>query len=113
MVIQGNANISLAAGLTRAAAVPQVSPPAAGGVAAQNQPQVQRENLARRFDSVTISAGRGSSQFQEVKSRLLQEVRTSQPAESVDSLREQFRSGQYTPDPRGIAAKMLLMGEER
>ena len=110
MVIQGNANISsLTGSLARQAVQPQSAPavhPSAG--------QPQREtNISRRFDSVTISAERvnAAARLQELRNRLIQEVRANQPAESVEAVREQLQSGTYEVDPKAIAGKMLLFGD--
>ena len=46
-------------------------------------------------------------------SRLSQEVRTSTTTGDIAKLRQQVSSGQYTPDPMSIAARMLFLGEGR
>ena len=115
MIIQGNANNLVTTSHNRTLYQPQFSA-AAQPLASQNQSQaqVQKESFARRFDSVTISGERGSpaSQLQELKSRLVQEVRASRPAESVEAVRDDLRNGVYNIDARAIARKMLLLGDE-
>ena len=75
---------------------------------------VQKGELSRRFDSVTISGdGNGRSSFAlELKSRLSREVRVaSSSGSAVVALRDDIQSGAYQPDPAAIAKKMLLLGE--
>lgn len=73
---------------------------------------VQKEELARRFDSVTISGENGKSSFEmELRSKLAQEVRTATSSGKLSALREEVQSGAYWPDPMAIARKMLLFGE--
>ena len=106
MMIQGNAGITAAQGLVRAYQTQ-----------AYSAPQAQKEDFARRFDSVTLSVGAESGMAGapelELKSRLTQEIRASgvTPSETIASLREQIRNGTYRPDPMETAKKMLLMGE--
>ena len=79
-----------------------------------NVSPAQKGELARRFDSVTISGdGNGRSSFAlELKSRLSREVRVATPSGSIAaSLRNEVQSGAYQPDPAAIARKMLLLGE--
>ena len=110
MVIPGGAGISAASGLSRVYQ-PQ----------SQNQtfsaPQTQREDFARRFDSVSISTptegGPMSPQGLELRGKLVQELRASSitSSDAVLTLREQILNGTYRIDPHEIAKKMLLMGE--
>ena len=71
----------------------------------------RKEDLSRRFDSVQISEGGQGSHQLELKSRLSQEVRTATSTDMIAALREQVRTGTYTPDPTAIARKMLLAEE--
>lgn len=78
----------------------------AGGVQPSHQPQ---------YDSITLSAqGDDKSRFQkELVSRLSQEVRTANTTGDIQRLKQMVASGEYTPDPMAIAARMLLLpGEE-
>ena len=102
MIIPGGATVAGSAGLVRAYG-PQNYSGAPAAVSAQ------REDFARRFDSVTISES--SSAALDLKSRLSQEVRTATSTDMVSALRQQIQNGTYQSDPREIARKMLLMGE--
>ena len=104
MMIPGGANINPAAAVARTYQ-PQSFPPAQS--AAREEP---REDLARRFDSVTISGSGAGNMGMELTSRLTQEVRTATSTDRIASLREQILSGEYRPDPMEIARRMLLMG---
>ena len=98
MTIQGN--VVLPGDLTRSYSVQ----PAAA-------PTVQKEDLSRRFDSVTISTESGRGAFElELRVRLSQEVRTATSSGMIAELREQVRSGAYQVDAKEIARKMLLLG---
>ncbi len=44
-------------------------------------------------------------------SRLSQEVRTATTTGDIAALRQQVASGEYTPDPMAIAARILFLGE--
>ena len=64
------------------------------------------------YDSVTLSAPSQDSRFyMSLVSRLSQEVRTATTTGDIASLRQQVASGQYTPDPMAIAARILFLGE--
>ena len=65
-----------------------------------------------KYDSVTISQASGDSRFHmALVSRLSQEVRTATTTGDIAALRQQVASGQYSPDPMAIAARMLFLGE--
>ena len=68
-----------------------------------------------KYDSVTLSkSSKGEGRdFMDMVSRLSQEVRTSTTTGDIQSLRQQVVSGSYTPDPMNIAARMLMLGDER
>ena len=104
MMIPGGASLTQAAGAVRAY---QPQPQAH---AAAPAPAV-KEDMARRFDSVTISEKWDENSVMAVKGRLSQEVRTATSTDRIAALREQIRSGAYQSDPMQIAKKMLLMGE--
>lgn len=64
------------------------------------------------YDSVTISTASQDSRFHMgLVSRLSQEVRTATTTGDIAALRQQVASGEYTPDPMAIAARMLFLGE--
>lgn len=66
------------------------------------------------YDSVTLSASNQGSRFHMgLVSRLSQEVRTATTTGDIASLRQQVASGEYTPDPMAIAARILFLGEGR
>lgn len=106
MVITGGAKVAGAAPMPRA--YPQLSYSAVPA-------QTQKVELARRFDSVSISGEAEKSKFagleNELKTKLSQEIRSSEGLETVQALREQVQQGVYRIDPGAIARKMLLMGE--
>lgn len=61
------------------------------------------------YDSVVLSATREDSRFHmDLVSRLSQEVRTATTTGDIQALRQQVASGQYTPDPMAIAARMMF-----
>lgn len=65
-----------------------------------------------KYDSVTLSATSGDSRFHmALVSRLSQEVRTATTTGDISALRQQVATGQYTPDPASIAARILFLGE--
>lgn len=67
-----------------------------------------------KYDSVTISTPNQDSRFHMgLVSRLSQEVRTTTTTGDIAALRQQVASGEYTPDPMAIAARMLYLGEGR
>lgn len=66
------------------------------------------------YDSVTLSQPSQNNRFHmDLVSRLSQEVRTSTTTGDIAKLRQQVASGEYTPDPMSIAARMLFLGEGR
>ena len=67
-----------------------------------------------KYDSLTISTPSEDSRFRmELVGKLSQEVRTATTTGDIAALRQQVASGQYTPDPMAIAARILLLGEGR
>lgn len=67
-----------------------------------------------QYDSVTISMPSQDSRFHMgLVSRLSQEVRTATTTGDIAALRQQVASGEYTPDPMAIAARILFLGEGR
>lgn len=66
------------------------------------------------YDSVTLSTPSQDSRFHMgLVSRLSGEVRTATTTGDISALRQQVASGDYTPDPMAIAARILLLGEGR
>lgn len=106
MKITGSTGVAGMGGVMRAF-------PAAGAAAAP----AQKDDFARRFDSVSLSAaaesGPMSVQGLELRGKLHQEVRAAgaTPSETIASLREQIQNGSYKVDAMEIAKKMLLLGE--
>lgn len=81
--------------------------------------KTERENRAQivsgnnNYDSVTLSTPSQDSRFHMgLVSRLSQEVRTATTTGNIAALRQQVASGQYTPDPMSIAARILFLGED-
>ena len=65
--------------------------------------------LEQNFDTVTI--GSGGSFRQTLLSQISQEVRTATTTGDIHALRQAVASGQYTPDPMAMAARILFLGE--
>ena len=65
------------------------------------------------YDSVTLtSVPTRESRFRmDMVSRLSQEVRTATTTGDIHALRQAVASGQYTPDPMAMAARILFLGE--
>lgn len=64
------------------------------------------------YDSVTLSAPSQGNRFHmSLVSRLSQEVRTANTTGDIARLRQEVASGEYTPDPMAIAARILFLGE--
>ena len=66
-----------------------------------------------QFDQITLSAGQAAApNFREMAAALSQQVRTYNTTGKIQELRSQVSSGEYQPDARETAARMLLMTEE-
>lgn len=65
------------------------------------------------YDSVTLTSvpTRESRFHMDMVSRLSQEVRTATTTGDIHALRQAVASGQYTPDPMAMAARILFLGE--
>lgn len=64
------------------------------------------------FDQITLSGSRPASPtFRELAASLSQQVRTFNTTGKIQELRGQVASGEYRPDARETAARMLLMAE--
>ena len=68
---------------------------------------------SNQYDSVTISAPGQDSRFLNLVGKLSQEVRAATTTGDIAALRQQVASGEYTPDPMAIAARILFLGEGR
>ena len=66
-----------------------------------------------QYDSVSIShmPTGDSRRFQDILSRLSQEVRTTTTGD-IQALRQQVADGEYRPDPMAIAARMMFLRED-
>ena len=66
------------------------------------------------FDQITLSAQAGQKSdptFREMAAALSQQVRTYNTTGRIQDLRRQVTAGEYRPDARETAARMLLMTE--
>ena len=67
------------------------------------------------FDQITLSAGKGqeaSPAFRDLAAALSHQVRTYNTTGKVQELRRQVMAGEYRPDARETAARMLLLMED-
>lgn len=65
------------------------------------------------FDQITLSAGQTASPaFRALAVSLSQQVRTYNTTGKIQDLRSQVASGEYRPDARETAARMLLLAED-
>ena len=65
------------------------------------------------FDQITLSAGQAASPtFRDLAASLSQQVRTFNTTGKIQELRSQVASGDYRPDARETAARMLLLSED-
>lgn len=65
------------------------------------------------FDQISLSAGQEAAPaFRAMACALSRQVRTCNTTGKIQDLRSQVASGEYRPDARETAARMLLMGEE-
>ena len=71
------------------------------------------ESAESSFDQITLSAGQAASPtFRALAASLSQQVRTFNTTGKIQDLRSQVASGEYRPDARETAARMLLMSED-
>ena len=64
------------------------------------------------FDQISMSAGQETAPaFRAMAAVLSQQVRTYNTTGKIQDLRSQVASGEYRPDARETAARMLLMSE--
>ncbi len=65
------------------------------------------------FDQITLSAGQAAGPaFRDLAASLSQQVRTFNTTGKIQDLRGQVASGEYRPDARETAARMLLLSED-
>lgn len=64
------------------------------------------------FDQITLSGGQAASPaFRDLAASLSRQVRTYNTTGKIQELRGQVASGEYRPDARETAARMLLLPE--
>ena len=86
------------------------TPVAAATVGSAGAKRVQAEGAT--FDQIILSAGReNAATFRDVAAGLSQQVRTFNTTGKIQELRSQVASGEYRPDARETAARMLLLSE--
>lgn len=68
----------------------------------------------QRYDQVEFSSQLSETEkrVKETVSRLSQEIRGRNTSQEVERLQQQVAAGEYRPNARDIAARMLLMREE-
>lgn len=67
-----------------------------------------------KFDQITLSAPAGQQAaptFRDLAASLSHQVRTFNTTGKIQDLRQQVSSGEYRPDARETAARMLLLAE--
>ncbi len=95
-------------------AISSIAPAKVYRTAAGRKERISAGSGGNLYDSVTISsASQGSRFHMEMVSRMAQEVRTATTTGDIADLRQQVASGEYTPDPMAIAARILFLGEGR
>ena len=85
---------------------------AAGAVHSSGAQRVR--STEGQFDQIVLSAPAGQEgalTFREMAASLSQQVRTYNTTGKIQELNRQVMSGQYRPDARETAARMLLMTE--
>ena len=86
------------------------TPVAAGTVRSAGAKRVQAQGA--KFDHIILSAGReNAATFRDLAASLSQQVRTFNTTGKIQDLRQQVASGEYRPDARETAARMLLLSE--
>lgn len=81
---------------------------AAGAVRGSGTRRVQ--SAEGQYDQITLSAPAGQG-FREMAASLSQQVRTFNTTGKIQDLHRQVTAGEYRPDARETAARMLLMTE--
>lgn len=65
-----------------------------------------------RYDCYSLSAPAEQSSFRELAASLAQQVRAHNTTGKIQELRSQIRAGEYSIEPREVAARMLFLTEE-
>ena len=89
------------------------SAPVAAG-AARDRGTKRARTAESSFDQITLSARAGqetSTAFRDLAAALSHQVRTYNTTGKVQELRRQVMAGEYRPDARETAARMLLLSE--
>ena len=85
---------------------------AIGSVRSSGTKRAQIAAAESSFDQITLSAGQvASPTFRDLAANLSQQVRTLNTTGKIQELRNQVASGEYRPDARETAARMLLLSE--
>lgn len=87
------------------------APISAGGIRPAGPRSIR--SAEGQFDQITLSApaGQAAPTFRELAASLSHQVRTFNTTGRIQDLRRQVASGEYRPDARETAARMLLMTE--
>lgn len=84
-----------------------------GTVRSSGTRRAQTAAAESSFDQITLSAGQTASPaFRALAVSLSQQVRTYNTTGKIQDLRSQVASGEYRPDARETAARMLLLAED-
>lgn len=94
-------------------AISSIAPPKVYRTKAGRDARAQIAVGANNYDSFTLSSPNQDRRFLGLVSRLSQEIRTTTTTGDIAALHHQVESGQYSPDPMSIAARMLFLGEEQ
>ena len=89
-----------------------VAPVAASGVARTSGTR-RAKAAGGSFDQINLSGGQAAGpSFRDLAASLSQQVRTLNTTGKIQELRSQVASGEYRPDARETAARMLLLSED-
>lgn len=87
-----------------------------GGIAPHNRKLDSSSSVpnGQRYDQVEFSSHLSQTErrVKDTVSRLSREIRTRNTAQNVEYLHQQVAAGEYQPNARDIAARMLLLREE-
>ena len=72
----------------------------------------RRASQTGRYDCYTLSAPAEQGGFRELAASLAQQVRAHNTTGKIQELRGQVRAGEYSIEPREVAARMLFLTEE-
>lgn len=83
-----------------------------GGARASGAKRARSTAAESSFDQITLSGGQAAgAAFRDLAASLSQQVRTFNTTGKIQDLRSQVASGDYRPDARETAARMLLLSE--